>query len=421
MSDFEPGPGVFTEEWEARAPGERRSLPRMAALLRELGDPQDAVPVLGVVGSKGKGTAAAFASARLAAAGLRVVTVTGPSHRSHRERIRVDGRAVPGERLEALAARISAARDRLPAAAGGYLGPNGLFLAAGLLEAVRTGADVCVLEAGMGGRRDELSLTGPRVVALSSVFAEHIGVLGDTPAEIAAEKAGVCGPRTEAFVHLPQDPGPDRAMRAALREACAGRVAPEQADPASGAPGLLAPGLRPAGLSASSAVLGHAAAERMLRLLGRDPSAGDPARTAAVLGSVRLPGRLSHHRIGAARLIVDSAIDRTGIRAALEHARAHWPRVDHVLLCFPDHKDVPGAITELAGLPVTAADLPLAHLHFDRELPPHWHRVHSTDLTPASVAALGDHVLALGTVYFAARLLTLAGADTELMFDAGAR
>src|SRR5690606_37382717 len=197
--------------------------------------------------------------------------------------------------------------------------------------------------------------------------------------------------------------------------------APEQVDPASGASGLLAPELRPAGLSASSAVLGHAAAERMLRALGRDPSAGDPARTAAVLGSVRLPGRLSHHRIGTARLIVDSAIDRTGVRTALAHAREHWPRIDHVLLCLPDHKDVPGAIAELAGLPVTAADLPLAHLRFARELPPHWHRVHSTDLTPASVAALGDHVLALGTVYFAARLLALADAGTELMSAAGAR
>ena len=39
-----------------------------------------------------------------------------------------------------------------------------------------------MLEAGRGGRSDEVSLFPPTVAALTPIFAEHVGVLGDTPA-----------------------------------------------------------------------------------------------------------------------------------------------------------------------------------------------------------------------------------------------
>ncbi|GAB3492556.1 hypothetical protein [Nocardiopsis coralliicola] len=418
-----PMSSVFTREWERRAPGQRRSLPRMAALLRALGDPQDRVPVLGVVGSKGKGTAATVASARLAAAGLRVVTVTGPSYRSHRERVRVSGCSATAERMAELGAAVGAAAEGLPPVdpgsadpvAAGHLAPSGLFLAAGLLEAERIGADVAVLEAGQGGRRDDLALTRPRVVSMGAVFGEHLGVLGDSPAEIADEKAGVSGPDTRALVHLPQQPDVAAALRRAAGAATGGRVVAEEVDPA--APGVQpAPELRPPGLSAHSAVVGYAAAERMLTVLGRDPAADDPARIAAVLGSVRLPGRLSRHRVGGAELLVDCAIDRTGMQAALAYARSVWPRIDRVLVGLPDHKDVGGAIAELAGLPVTASDLPLAHLRFEHPLPPSWERIGHAGLTAAAIEARGPRVLAFGTVYFAAHLLEAVGADTDALF-----
>ncbi len=129
---------VFFQEWRERRPGRQRSLSRAADLMRELGFPEPSgVPVLGVVGSKGKGTTATYASAHLAAAGLRVVTVTGPSFRAHRERVRVNGLASGDAEIAALAEEIEAARRRLLPADGGYLAPSGLFHIAGLLRARR--------------------------------------------------------------------------------------------------------------------------------------------------------------------------------------------------------------------------------------------------------------------------------------------
>ncbi|NYH51260.1 dihydrofolate synthase/folylpolyglutamate synthase [Nocardiopsis arvandica] len=435
-----PSLDPFFTEWARRRPGRARSLERAAALARALGLDDDRAPVLGVVGSKGKGTTATTAAAALASAGLRTVLVTGPSFRSYRERVRVDGMSVTDTELDALGARIDAARRGLPPVeeSGGYLAPSGLFLVAGLLHARDVEADVCVLEAGMGGHRDELRLVGPEVVALGSVFAEHVGVLGDTVEEIAREKARVAGERTRALVRLPQTAGVAAEVDAALAEATGGRVRAEVVDP--GRPGVEPPpALRPPGLSAASGVLGTAAAARMLDHLGRPPL--DRERLYAVLGTLRLPGRLSHHAVptedasgggdggatgdaggestGAvpdAEVLVDSAIDRAGVSAALAHARGLWGRVDHVLLCLPDHKDVSGAVEALGDLPVTAVRLPEAHLRFEHALPDHWGRMDADGLSPAALRALGTRVLALGTVYFTGRVLEAVDAPTDRLF-----
>ncbi|CAL9358376.1 hypothetical protein [Nocardiopsis dassonvillei] len=448
----------FFSEWAQRRPDRPRdrtgSLERATALMRVLGLDTRRPPVLGVVGSKGKGSTATTAAAALASAGLRTVLVTGPSFRSYRERVRVDGTSVSDAELDVLGARIVAARRELPTVEefGGHLAPSGLFLMAGLLRAIEVGADVCVLEAGMGGHRDELRLVGPEVVALGKVFAEHVGVLGDTVAQIAREKARVAGERTRALVRLPQTAEVAAAADAALAEATGGRVRAEVVDPDR--PGVEPPpGLRPPGLSAASGVLGTAAAARMLDHLGRPPL--DRERLHAVLGTVRLPGRLSRHtvpgeaaeasgRVGGApgraggvsggadgdpvgggstpdaeadaEVVVDSAIDRNGVAAALAHVRGLWGGVDHVLLCLPDHKDVSGAVEVLGDLPVTAVRLPEAHLRFEHALPGHWGHMDAADLSPAALRALGERVLALGTVYFTGRVLEAVDAPTDRLF-----
>ncbi|MFE1165974.1 hypothetical protein [Nocardiopsis sp. NPDC058789] len=403
----------FFSEWAHRRPGRTRSLDRAAALLAAL-DPAP-LPVLGVVGSKGKGSTATYAAATLSAAGLRTVLVTGPSFRGYRERVRVDGVSVTDDELRALGRTVEAARRTLPEEEG-YLAPSGLFLIAGLLHAQAVGADVCVLEAGMGGHRDELRLLGPRVVALGMVFAEHVGVLGDTVAEIAREKTRVVHPeRTRALVTLPQSAEVAPVVDRTLTEVTRGRLAPEVVDPAAATEPPAH--LRPRGLSAANGVLGTAAATRVLDLMEAPPA--PPARLHRVLETVNLPARLSRHAVPGAttEVVVDSAIDRVGVAAALSHARDLWGGVDHVLLCLPDHKDVSGAVDALREVPVTAVRLPEEHLRFDHALPAHWDSVRAEDLSPASVAALGQRVLALGTVYFTGRVLEVLDAPTDRLFD----
>ena len=405
----------FLSEWSSRRPGEGRSITRARRLADALGLLGQARPVLSVVGSKGKGTAAAYASAYLAAAGQRVVTVTSPGYRRAAERIRVDGRAISNAGLIDLAARLAAARgaagDRT--AAGGYLAPAGLFTLAGVLHAQDVAADVIVLEAGMGGAGDEISLFAPTVAALTPIFAEHVGKLGNTPAEIARQKAGIVTQATRAALTVPQTADVEKEIVETVTRRSEDRVRVEVIDPGSTA---IPPYLLPAGLSAHNAELGCAAAQRLLDVTRRARPSG--ARVAAVLGSVRLPGRLSRHGLPGSRteLIVDSAINQAGIAAALAVAARWWTRIDHVLVCLPDHKDVQGAISELAGLPVTFVRLPDEHWRFAHALPASWMVVDAAQLTRMLVAGLGRRVIALGTVHFTGRVLDLVDADTECIF-----
>lgn len=383
---------AFYDEWHRRRPGERRSLRRAARLAALLGVTDPGVPVLTVVGSKGKGTAATYASAWLAAAGRRVVTVTSPGLRDDTERIRVGGAAVTADELAALGERIRAAAAALPAERAGYLSPSGLFTLAGLAHARDAGADVIVLEAGMGGASDEVSLFPPEVVAVTEVFGEHLGVLGDTPAEIAADKAGVVGPATSAVVSLPQTPEVTAAIGAT--------------EVVTGLPGVPLP----SGLQGPNAALGCVAAQRLLDARGWP--AGD--RTSAVLATVRLPGRVSWHRIPGATLLVDSAISRAGAAAALAEAYRRWDRIDHALVCLPDHKDVAGVLAELGGLPVTAVRMPDREgLRFTRTPA----ATPAAGLTRDRIAALGERILVLGTGYFTGRILDLVDAPTGRLFE----
>src|SRR5690606_7382232 len=292
----ESGPGGVMREPDqvvfrgggARAPGERRSRARARALLGAAGLDSPGPPVLTVVGSKGKGTAAVYASAYLCAAGRRVVTVTSPSLWRTTERIRVDGVPVDEATLAALGDRLAALRPGRTAGAG-YLSPSGLFLLAGLVHARDVAADAVVLEAGKGGRSDEVSLVDPTVVAVAPIFAEHLGELGGSVEAVVADKLGVVRPRTRAVV-IGTRPEPTwRRIRDRVAAQTGGALTPVEAaaDPAAGAVGS---DLLPPGLGAANARLGCVAASHLLA------AAPPAAALRRVLGTVRLPGRLSDRK-----------------------------------------------------------------------------------------------------------------------------
>ncbi|PRX03643.1 UNVERIFIED_ORG: dihydrofolate synthase/folylpolyglutamate synthase [Actinomadura viridilutea] len=407
---------VFFREWRARRPGQTRDVARARRVADLLGVGAPRAPVLAVVGSKGKGTAATYASACLAAAGWRVCTVTSPGLRGNTDRIRVDGRAVDVDVLGALAARLEEALRRMPPPDRGYLSPAGLFTIAGAVHAHEAGADALVLEAAMGGRSDEAALFAPAVVAITPIFGEHLGVLGDTVEAIAAEKAGAVAPGTRAVVSAPQEPAVAEVLDGVVAARTGGGAAVEYMT----GDGVDAPAAAlPDGLGRVSALVGVAAGLRLLRAVG----APGPPRTRLrdVLASVRLPGRLSWHRLPGADtdVLADAAIDGVGVAAAVDAARARWGGIDHALVCLPDHKDLDGAAAALGSLPVTFVRLPYAHLRFTRPLPPHWTVIDASALTRRRVAALGRRVVAVGTVYFVGLVLDLVDADTERLFTAG--
>ncbi len=388
---------VFAE-WSARAPGDTRSLSRAREVIRAVGLDLTALPpVLAVVGSKGKGTTVAHASAALAAAGLRVGTIQSPGSTSNLDRIRVDGIRTSEAEYSALLERVDAARRTLPAPTDGYLSPTGFFTIAGFRHLVDADCDVIVAEAGLGGRSDELSLFPSTVVAVAEIFLEHRAQLGETIAEIARDKAGVAGPTTRVIAHLAQSPEAEReiAARAAATGARLHRVD------------------RAESLTTMNTRLGQEAASELLHELGR-PVPG-VAALAAAASRVNYPGRLSTHVTSTGRVIVDSAISRAGLRGALDAARsAFGAEPDAVLVSVGSEKDLVGFVAELAPLRDRAVfvDIPGIYLTYPArsDWPYRW-----VEAAALPELLTGD-VLAVGTVSFTSHVLRMLGVDAERLF-----
>ena len=62
------------------------------------------------------------------------------------------------------------------------------------LHFVDCNVQIVVLEVGLGGRLDATNLCRPVVTAITNISRDHTAILGDSPAEIAVEKAGIIKP-----------------------------------------------------------------------------------------------------------------------------------------------------------------------------------------------------------------------------------
>lgn len=398
-------------EWSARSPGQRADPLRFGMLAAALGlDVEHPAPALGVVGSKGKGTTVAYASALLAETGLRVGTVFSPGLVTNRDRLRVNGAVLPLGQYRALLERTDAALRTLPAPDGGYIAPSGFFLAAGLAQFALAECDVLVLEAGIGGRRDDLGRVGLTGLAMTEVFLEHTDLLGDTIAQIADDKVGATRDGTRFVTHLAQSEAAEAVIRRHTDAIGADRM---RVDAAARAPyaGAVAEGL--VGMNAAHGMI---AARRLLTELGRADAS--PEQVHAAAGRVRYPGRLSRHTLdGGAVVFVDSAVSRDGFENALAHVvRETGAPPALTLVSVPREKDLAGFRAVASGLAgrVVFVSLDRVHLHYPErdEWPGEW--AMAADL-PALLRA-APTVLAIGTASFSAEVLQHCSVDTDRIF-----
>jgi dihydrofolate synthase/folylpolyglutamate synthase len=151
------------------------------------------VPLIHIAGTKGKGSAAAMVSEILSTAGYRVGLYTSPHLTDLEERFRIDGTPCRRQTLVDLVEIVAPIVDQFDAARR----PVSFFeltTAMAVLHFDRAACDAIVLEVGLGGRLDSTNVCASTVAAITSIGLDHQRVLGDTIAEIAAEKAGILKP-----------------------------------------------------------------------------------------------------------------------------------------------------------------------------------------------------------------------------------
>lgn len=194
--------------------GIKPGLENTRRMLRELQLPGPRQKFLHVAGTNGKGSTCAFMESILRRAGERTGLFTSPHLVSFCERMRCGGEMIKPEEVER---GIEALR---PVVAGWV--PHPTFFELTLVLALdwmdRRGAEIIVLETGMGGRLDATNALTPAVSVITPIDMDHQQWLGSTLAEIATEKAGIIKPGVPV-VSAPQKPEVLRVLRAAVEKA----------------------------------------------------------------------------------------------------------------------------------------------------------------------------------------------------------
>lgn len=156
------------------------------SILNNLGSPDDALKIIHIAGTNGKGSTAEYFTRILIAAGKKVGTFTSPAVYDFYDQFRINGEPMPAEVAEKYFGRA------LEAAEG--LNPTDFEIqTAGVLLAFKEeGCEWAVIECGMGGLNDATNAINKKELAvITSLSLEHTEYLGNTIEEICAQKAGI--------------------------------------------------------------------------------------------------------------------------------------------------------------------------------------------------------------------------------------
>jgi dihydrofolate synthase/folylpolyglutamate synthase len=268
--------------------GMRFGLDRMRRLMTVLGSPQRRYESIHVLGTNGKTSTTRMIAAILERHGLRTAAYTSPHLVSYRERLQVSGQDMSSEDFARAIARAAWAAERVNRTLSGedHVTQFELLTAGALWQIAERGAQVAVVEAGLGGRYDATSVIDAELTVLSNVGLEHTRWLGPTVRDIAEEKLAVVRPGGTLALGAGLDPEALAVAERVARERGA-RIVVAGVDAASdrSANGLAARGA----FQRRNFALARLVAETYLRGIGIEP---DERAVSEAAASTEVPGRL---------------------------------------------------------------------------------------------------------------------------------
>lgn len=177
-------------------------LENIRKLIDALGNPQNGYLKVQVAGTNGKGSVCAFLDSICVNAGIKTGMYTSPHLVSITERVKIDGIDISEADFARQATRVREVAEGL--VAGGDIESIPTFFeqvtAIALLAFAESKVDLAILETGLGGRLDATTATDAEIAAITRIDLDHQKYLGETLAEIAAEKAAIIHEGSEVVV-----------------------------------------------------------------------------------------------------------------------------------------------------------------------------------------------------------------------------
>ncbi|WP_394775241.1 bifunctional folylpolyglutamate synthase/dihydrofolate synthase [Flavobacterium sp.] len=166
----------------------KEDLTNIKVLAAHLDHPEKQLKCIHVAGTNGKGSTSHMLASVLQEAGYKVGLYTSPHLKDFRERIKINGEEISEDFVCEFVAKH---KDFFEANDMSFFEMSvGLAFDYFASEKV----DIAIIEVGLGGRLDATNIITPLVSVITNIDLDHTQFLGNTPALIAGEKAGIIKP-----------------------------------------------------------------------------------------------------------------------------------------------------------------------------------------------------------------------------------
>jgi dihydrofolate synthase/folylpolyglutamate synthase len=171
-------------------------------LLDALGNPQTNYLKVQVAGTNGKGSVCAFLDSICLQAGIKAGVFTSPHLVSITERVRIGGLDISEDEFAKIASSVRKVAERLVSEGELECVPT-YFEQVTTIALIAFGeakVEIAILETGLGGRFDATTAANAEICAITRIDMDHQQYLGNTIAEIAAEKAAIIRANSKVVV-----------------------------------------------------------------------------------------------------------------------------------------------------------------------------------------------------------------------------
>lgn len=171
----------------------RPGLTRIEALLERLGNPEQGLSMIHIAGTNGKGSTLAFTRSIFMQLGLnKVASFTSPYIESFGERMAINGKPIPDEKLIDYVKLIKPLVEKMDEDEHlSGITEFEIITAMGFKYFADEKVELALIEVGLGGLLDSTNVIQPIVSGITTIGLDHIDILGNTIEEIAGQKAGI--------------------------------------------------------------------------------------------------------------------------------------------------------------------------------------------------------------------------------------
>ncbi|WP_031455602.1 bifunctional folylpolyglutamate synthase/dihydrofolate synthase [Flavobacterium chungangense] len=172
----------------------KEDLTNIKLLSAHLGNPEKQLKYIHVAGTNGKGSTSHMLASVLQESGYKVGLYTSPHLKDFRERIKINGSNISEDFVVEF---IAQHKDFFEANDLSFFEMSvGLAFDYFASEKV----DIAIIEVGLGGRLDATNIITPLISVITNIDLDHMQFLGNTPREIAGEKAGIIKPNVPVVI-----------------------------------------------------------------------------------------------------------------------------------------------------------------------------------------------------------------------------